>query len=203
MSNTNHIVPYSTQLALPMPNPNGSFKSYGICYGFSPYDDSFVMLAMLWAVVATGVLNYCFKPTDPRDLEIERLKADLAKAHTDYELLEEELVQAECDRLQAYELSCKLTQEYMNGCLEKESTESTESTTSSVSSSPPASTLADSICTLLKQKKSTARNLFVELLPTNPGLIKSDVNSCLYKLKARSITTFTQGPKKSPVWSLC
>lgn len=213
MSNTNNIVPYSTQLALL--NSCDATPYCDVRVIFIETDYSIILATILWTLVLSSVFGGCFK--DPRDSEIERLRAELDKAQAeldkgriDYQLLEEELlkaeeelIEAEQDRLQAYELSCQLTRENMEYRLEKhESTESTESTVSSVSSSPPSSTLRLFICALLKQKKYTARDLFVELLPTNPGLTKSDVNSCLYKLKARSITTFTQGPKKSPVWSL-
>lgn len=211
---TNYVVPYSTQLALATPKFNGSFATKGVCYPFTPYDDSFVMCAMLWAIIATSILNHCFKsvdvPKDNRDSEIQRLHDELVKAQDDYRILEEDLQTAEEDLLEAEEERLRtletlsMSTQYFMSCLERvERSESTESTTSSVSSSPPQPTLVNSICALLKQKKSTARDLFVELFPTNPSLTKSEVNSCLYKLKARSIATFTQGPKKPPMWSLC
>lgn len=217
---TNYVAPYSTQLALPLPRYNGSFAPKGVCYPFTPYDDSFVMCAMLWAVIATSILNHCFKsvdvPKDNRDSEIQRLHDELVKAQDDYRLLEEDLQKAEEDLLEAEEERLRtletlsMSTQYFMSCLKNvgqsestESTESAESTESTVSSSPPPPTLVSSICALLERKKATARELFVELFPTNPSLTKSEVNSCLYKLKARSIATFTQGPKKPPMWSLC
>ena len=212
MSNTNNIAPYSTQLALL--NSCDATPYCDVRVIFVDTDYSIILATILWTLVLSSVFGGCFK--DPRDSEIERLRAELDKAHTKYQILEddllqaeEELIEAEQDRLQAYELSCQLTRENMEYRLEKhKSTEPSSSESTSNSShvstrsaaTPPA--LVSAVCALLKQKSSTARNLFVELLPTNPGLTKSDVNSCLYTLKARSITTFTQGPKKSPVWSL-
>ena len=214
---TNYVARYSTQLALPLPNLNDSFAHKGVCYPFTPYDDSFVMCAMLWAIIATSILNHCFKsvdvPKDHRDSEIQRLHHELVRAQDDYRLLEEDLQKAEEDLLEAEEERLRtletlsMSTQYFMSCLknvgQSESADSVDSTESSVSSSPPPPTLVSSICALLERKKATARELFVELFPTNPALTKSEVNSCLYKLKARSIATFTQGPKKSPVWSLC
>ena len=219
MSNTNNIAPYSTQLALL--NSCDATPYCDVRVIFVDTDYSIILATILWTLVLSSVFGGCFK--DTRDSEIERLRAELDKAqaeldkaHTEYQILEddllqaeEELIEAEQDRLQAYELSCQLTRENMEYRLEKhKSTEPSSSESTSNSShvstrsaaTPPA--LVSAVCALLKQKSSTARNLFVELLPTNPGLTKSDVNSCLYTLKARSITTFTQGAKKSPVWSL-
>lgn len=62
--------------------------------------------------------------------------------------------------------------------------------------------LIQAIRHVLLQGNKTARELFLELKNTYPSITKQEINRLLYRLKVNSITTYTQGVKKAPVWSL-
>ena len=62
--------------------------------------------------------------------------------------------------------------------------------------------LTDPISELLLQKNCSARELLMELRGIDPTITKHDVNSCLYSMRAKSLTVSIQHQKKSPVWAL-